>query len=202
MQKRIKDTIPNCHKDEAIYIIGGGASLKGFDFNRLNGKVTIACNKAILHHEATYMVYMDDQFYDWHEDDIKSFRGLKFTHDWNKPRDGVITVLNGGALGLSEDIDDGIVHGGNAGYFALNLAYLMGANPIYLLGVDMCYSKGDTHFHNGYPNEDTVGEKRFAHMINAFKYGATILEERGVKVFNCSAISALTCFDKYDLGEV
>jgi hypothetical protein len=187
------------HEGEAIYIIGGGASLTGFDFSKLDGKITIACNRAIQFFTPTYMVYMDDQFYEWYEDDIKAFDGLKFSHSWNKYRDNVIFANNLGPLGLSEDFKEGLMHGGNAAFLALNLAYVMGGDPIYILGVDMCYSDERTHFHDGYPKEDTIGEKRFDHMIRAFDYASGIFDERGVKVYNCSGISKLECFEKMDL---
>jgi hypothetical protein len=172
--------------------------LKGFDFKKLAGKVTIGCNKAILYFTPTYLVYMDDQFYEWHEEDVRNFKGMKFTNSWNKRRDDVIFAKNLGPLGLSEDFEEGLFHGGNAAYLALNLAYVMGGSPIYLLGVDMCYQAGNTHFHEGYPKKDTIGEKRFDHMMKAFNYGSGILKEKGVKVYNCSKISKLTCFEKHD----
>jgi hypothetical protein len=187
-------SLNNKHKNKPIYIVGGGPSLKGFDFSQLNDKVTIGCNKAILYFDPTYLAYMDDQFYEWHEKDVRNFKGMKFTHSWNNPKDDVIRLINLGPLGISEDITEGVFHGGNAGYFALNLAYIMGGNPIYLLGIDMRYNGGKTHFHEGYPNEDTFGEKRFGHMIRSFNYGAEILKEKKITVLNCSSISKLTCF--------
>jgi hypothetical protein len=184
------------HKNQPIFIIGGGPSLKGYDFSTLKDKVVIACNRAIEFCIPDYLVYMDDQFYDWYEDDIKKFKGVKVTHSWNKKRNEVIHVKNLGPLGLSDDFNEGLFHGGNAAYLALNLAYVMGGNPIYLLGVDLCYLNGETHFHDGYPKEDTIGEKRFSHMKKAFDYGSVLLKERGVDVFNCSSTSKLTCFQK------
>lgn len=179
--------------------MGGGPSLFSFDFKRLANKVTIACNKAVLYFTPTYLVYMDDQFYDWYEADVRSFKGLKFTHSWNKERDDVIFTRNLGPLGLSDDFEDGLYHGGNSAYFALNLAYVMGGNPIYLFGIDMCYQGNSTHFHDGYPKDDDIGEERFKHMINAFNYGSIVLKEKGVKVYNCSEMSRLECFDKLPL---
>lgn len=143
---------------------------------------------------------MDDQFYDWYAHEVKDFKGMKFTHSWNKYRDDVIFAKNLGVLGISDDFEEGLFHGGNAAYLALNLAYVMGGDPIYLLGVDMCYIGGNTHFHDGYKKEDTIGEKRFDHMMKAFDYSSGILKEKGVKVYNCSKISKLTCFEKRELA--
>ncbi len=192
----VKKKVNKAHEKEAIYIVGGGASLTGFDFTSLTGKVTIACNKALLFFRPTYFVYMDDQFYDWYEEQVRSFTGMKFTHSWNKKRDGVTYAKNLGPLGLSDDFDKGLFHGGNCAYLALNLAYVMGGDPIYLLGIDMCYSNGATHFHDGYPKDDDIGEKRFEHMMNAFEHGSSLLAEKGVTVYNCSGISRLTCFQR------
>ena len=144
---------------------------------------------------------MDDQFYEWYEAEARSFKGMKFTHAWNKKRDDVIFARNLGPLGISDDFEEGLFHGGNSAYFALNLAYVMGGDQIYLLGVDMRYQNGDTHFHDGYPKNDDVGEARFNHMIRAFNYGSAILKEKGVNVYNCSGISKLTCFKYCDIND-
>jgi hypothetical protein len=114
----------------------------------------------------------------------------------------VIFAKNLGPLGVSDDFEEGLFHGGNSAYLALNLAYVMGGNPIYLLGIDMGYQDGETHFHNGYPKDDKIGEERFNHMIKAFNYGSEILKEKKVKVYNCSNISKLTCFEHYDINEI
>ncbi|MFC1855026.1 hypothetical protein ACFL2A_00600 [Thermodesulfobacteriota bacterium] len=180
--------------------MGGGASLKGFDFSKLKNRVTIACNRALNYLMPDYLVYMDDQFYDWYEEDVRRFKGEIFTHSWNKFREGVTFCRNLGPHGISDDFEEGLFHGGNAAYLALNLAYVMGGDPIYLLGVDMCYLNGRSHFHDGYDKVDTIGEKRFLHMKKAFNYSSELLKERGVRVYNCSDISRLTCFKKMDLG--
>ncbi len=144
---------------------------------------------------------MDDQFYDWYEAEVTGFGGMKFTHSWNKPRDGVVAAKNLGPLGLSDDFETGLFHGGNSAYMALNLAHVMGASTIYLLGVDMCYQSGRTHFHDGYKKDDTIGEERFDHMIRAFDCGSGLLTERGVKVYNCSKVSKLESYEYISIDE-
>lgn len=53
--------------------------------------------------------------------------------------------------GWPETLAEGIACGGHSGFAALHLAYLLGADPIYLLGYDMRGENGRTaHWHEGY----------------------------------------------------
>ena len=57
-------TIQRKFEGETVYIIGGGPSLKNFDFRQLAGARTIAINKAMLYHTQTDVLYWTDvRFY-------------------------------------------------------------------------------------------------------------------------------------------
>ena len=56
---------------ETIYIIGGGPSLKNFNFAELKGHRTIAINKAVFFHQTADVLYWtDSRFYTWYKNDI------------------------------------------------------------------------------------------------------------------------------------
>ena len=44
--------VPRKFEGETIYIIGGGSSLKNFNFDQLKGLKTIAINKAVFFHQS------------------------------------------------------------------------------------------------------------------------------------------------------
>ena len=72
-------SVPKLFPNETIFIIGGGPSLKGFDFRTLSGKRTIAINKALLYMTDPDAVYWTDgRFYTWFKNEVDSFKGLKF----------------------------------------------------------------------------------------------------------------------------
>jgi hypothetical protein len=53
------------HKEKSVYIVGGGPSLKGFNFNCLKDKDVIAVNKAIRDVPwAKYFISIDSTFFD------------------------------------------------------------------------------------------------------------------------------------------
>ncbi len=62
------------HAGEDIFVCGTGTSLKGFDWTRLNGRVTIALNDAVNAKGfiPTYHLFADDTLYErylrWHPD--------------------------------------------------------------------------------------------------------------------------------------
>lgn len=105
-----------------------------------------------------------------------------------------------GYLGLS-DHDDGICHGHNSGYQAINLAVMLGARRILLLGFDMkAAADGRMHWHPEHPVR-TPGNVFTQSMLPAYKTIVGPLEERGIEVINCSPDSALHVFKKMPLEE-
>lgn len=100
--------------------------------------------------------------------------------------------------------DDGVAHGGNSGYQAVNLAYHLGAARIVLLGYDMGVGEdGALHWFGRHPvglNNPT--ERALARWALAFNGLAPALAAEGVEVVNCSRRTALTCFPRAELEEV
>jgi hypothetical protein len=85
----------------------------------------------------------------------------------------------------------------NSGFQALNLAVLMGAARVLLLGFDMQLGpSGAAHF---YPERGQV-PSNYPRMIAAFD-GVSASLPAGVEVLNCTPGSALTQFKQVDLAE-
>jgi hypothetical protein len=185
---------------DTIYIVGGGTSLKGFDFNRLKDKVVIAVNKAFMHLPFAQVLYWSDtRFYEWHSKEVDNFKGIKVTCRAQPKRGDIINLLNTGKTGL-ETMSYGLRDGGNSGYAAINLAYHLGAKRIVLLGFDMQTNGKETHWHEGYPSTaDTETMARL--MVPNFDTLIDPLEKRKVKVYNASQISKLESFPKISIEE-
>lgn len=185
---------------DTIYIIGGGPSLKGFDFNLLKDKTVIAVNKAFLHLPMAQVLYWSDtRFFEWYSKEIEDFKGIKVTCRPQPKRNDIINLLNTGKTGL-ETMSYGLRDGGNSGYAAINLAYHLGAKQIVLLGFDMQTNGKETHWHEGYSSTaDTETMGRL--MIPNFDSLVEPLAKRKVKVYNASPISKLTSFEKITIEE-
>jgi len=187
-------TVDPIFKGETVYIIGGGPSLKDFDWNKLLGKKVIAINKAFYHHQHSQVMYWtDSRFYTWYKDDIDKFKGLKYTLRKGYYNNDVRLLKRGVKYGI-ELSKDTLAHGNNSGYAAINLAYHLGAKKIVLLGYDMGNVGGKSHFHEGYPSRpvsDEIYQKQFMPGFGAI-YEA--LKGKGIQVYNACPTSNLKVF--------
>lgn len=203
-------------KGKACVIVGGGPSLKGFDWSLLRGWRVIGVNRVYERFDPTIIFSMDTRFLRWiidgkysHEVAEKFARSKAYkvwlcTYNCKLPKDIFIIrvwkTYSQGFHAFPATMREGIGHGNNSGYGALNLAACLGANPIYLLGFDMKYEGAKTHWHEGHPiphRPNTVNQ-----FIKYFPRAAIKLKEMGFEVINLNPSSALHCFPKKPLSEV
>lgn len=188
---------------DKVYLVGGGPSLRGFDFELLRGQVVVAINDASRYLPwATALFSADVMWMTNRREHIESFsrhRFLAIPPDQRGELRGVEYLTRLRLLGLSEVL--GCVHlGGTSGYAALNLAVLKGAKEIVLLGYD--YSGTD----RWYPDYDwsSRGRGQFEHEEWARNFDTMLpaLAVAGVKVTNASPESKITAFPKVELNQV
>lgn len=182
-------------QDEVVYIVGGGPSLKDFDWTKLKGKKVIAINRAFeVVPDADVLYWTDSRFFRWFKEDIKKFTGLKYTCRpfIGKPAD--VTLLQSNSAMKLEMRPSFISHGNNSGYGAINLAVKLGATKIYLLGYDMNSNPKDTHWHSGYDTKHN--HSIYSKMIKYFEGLPAEAEKLGVEIFNANIKSQLTVFRK------
>ena len=186
---------------ETVYLIGGGPSLKNFEWNSLHGKKTIAINKAITFYPNADAVYWTDgRVYTWFEKEINKFKGLKYTIRANKYPSDVTILKRGKKFGL-ETNKDILSHGNNSGYAAINLAIHLGAKRIVLLGYDMGSSGASTHFHDGYPVNATSHKIYKDQFLPGFEILKEEIKGKGIQIFNACLTSNLDTFKKISIEE-
>ncbi|MFA5336554.1 MAG: hypothetical protein WC324_06515 [Candidatus Omnitrophota bacterium] len=192
---------------EPCFIIGGGASLKGFDFNRLRGKGRIiAINRAYESVPfADIHFFMDNRYYKrvQGEAEWQSFPGRKvYLNMSGYPVErSVISVRQAGRVGLSRSIREGLYHGNNSGVGAIGLAYCLGANPIYLMGYDCNKVDNASHFHDGYEGVPTA-DRVLAGFVKDFDALAALVTKTGTKVINLNPDSAIRSFAFGKIDEI
>lgn len=198
----IRSVLPdNSWSGRRCFIVGGGPSLKGFDWSQLDGELTIAVNRSFEYFDPTILFSADNRFwrYMWNGELgeqstslFEKFIGIKVGASTTLMfPESVKTVNVSGEFGRT--FKDGIKIGGNSGYAALNLAVCLGANPIYLLGFDMHTTHRQEWFHDGYPdNNDPVSYRSFQKTLQKI---APKLADWGIQVINLNPDSALKCFD-------
>ena len=200
------DVMPDgAWKDQRCFIIGGGESLREFDFSKLKNELVIGVNLAFKAIDCTINFAMDNDLYSWittgrlgeeTKEKFEDFRGFRVWLDssgYNYPK-GIFMLKNSEKPTLSRHMRDGINAKSNSGFGALNLAVCLGANPIYLLGFDMKGKDGrQSWWHKGYPSNQREGV--YPVFIKDFKRITPELEERGFQVINLNRNSALRCFE-------
>ncbi len=212
----VQEFLPdNAWKNRRCFIIGGGQSLKGFNFQRLGHELTIGVNRAFEYFSPSVILWMDYQtFYSdlldgkFGQEALKKFESIHslkvaLNVSGYKYPDEVYSLKRAGGRGfLSESLKNGLVDGDNVGYLALNLAVCLGANPIYLLGFDM---KGDgkgkqAWFHSGYVKSSS--DKVYKGFMENFKAVAPELKERKIEVVNLNPKSKMKCFPFGDINKL
>lgn len=186
------------------YIIGGGPSLKGFDFNMLWDKNVLAINKAFLSVPWANAVYFSDKrFFEWFPSVVQHC-GRKFTGDSRVQHSDITDCKFTGMLGLDREPWN-LRHGNNSGHAAINLAFHFGAKRIILLGYDMGLVEGESHYHGGYEVDGKkveVLERTYRDkMAPLFEPLAIDIKNRGVQVINACPQSKLEVFEKWTIEE-
>lgn len=184
---------------ETFVIVASGPSLtkEQVDYCRGKAKVMVINDNYKIAPWADYLYGCDAHWWDWHKEDVKDFHGVRFTLNeaWDNYRDlinllkiNVVQSMAGDGLTKSNVI----FQGANSGHQAINLAYLLGARKIILIGYDMQESpEGVGHWFGEHP--DGV-RSPYNEWIPGYNKLANDCRERGVDVVNCTISTALKCF--------
>lgn len=185
-------------------VIASGKSLKGFDLWKLNRPdiFTITVNdsvKSAIFADAWFT--LDPWGLDGPQLPSDKFQGKLYAavpEDFGDPNCPCrnhridpppnITYLRrvqGKGLSLEPDT----IHTGNSGFGAFNLATLLGAKYILLLGIDAT---------RGYFYSDTKFNQNLNHLPEMFLLTLPQLQKMGIKVFNGSPESRVHCFTRYE----
>ena len=219
----------NRHAGRRAFVIGNGPSLRDTDLHKLAGEVTFGSNRIYLYpFFPTYYAVVDSLVAQDNRREIMALGGMVKFLDMAlrglfpasfKP-DHWVDVnrkwMNGewDELGFWDGLN--LYGGGTVTYTLLQLAFLMGCDPVYLVGVDHDYvipptavsrdgviytSKGadPNHFDPGYFGEG----KRFHHprterMERSYIRALEAYEEAGRRVYNATKGGKLEVFERVD----
>lgn len=207
------EPIPRDWTGQTAYIIGGGPSLIGFDFDPLRKLPCTIAVKAAAEHLPWARCYFSMDMHDFAARqsrlDDSGFKGERWIACPEKriaempSRSDFHFVKrnNVGLTGLSFDSHE--LRGFNSGFTALNFAFLRGAQRIVLFGLDFVkagywYDPQSVHWVNartlstGIETRDDYIEK----MKQDFTRAAKELQTEGVAVFIWGEASALDCFPR------
>jgi hypothetical protein len=192
-------------------IVGGGPSLRGFDWERLAVfyRCVIATNRAgrFAGGLASVWLGMDRTF--WKSvDGRKPSDGLRVwvdiddkwpdAIDWGLPCAAPKDVPNRhSAYAWGKTLAEGVGCGGHSGFAALNLADVLGADPIYLLGFDLRGENGKTaNWHDGYTHSKPANESVYDRYLESFRWASERVRGKVVVLEVEKGDSRLDCFPK------
>ena len=155
--------------------------------------------------DAEYLYACDRQWWDIHLENVrKTFTGKLYTQ-WHNPEqkdkvwtesEGITAIEGCRVKGLGKDK---LHFNSNSGAQAINLAYLLGATRIILLGYDMG-ATGNSHWFGSHPKALRNGN--YTNYVADFNRLADDLKREGVEVINCTRQTALTQFKRAEIGNV
>lgn len=166
--------------------------------------------KDIKHADVLYAV--DNRWWEIHSE-CKGFTGEKWAAHEQDPnpreihgndkrelaeRFGINLVR--GMEGDEFSYDPAVIrYGHNSGFQAINLAILLGATSIVLVGFDMRHVHGKAHYFGDHPKElRTSRDDDYRGFIPRFERAARQMRP-GVRIVNATPGSALTCFKMMEL---
>jgi hypothetical protein len=199
------NSIPRCWPEQTVVCIASGPSLTEQDVNYVEGKArVIAVNDAYRLAPWADVLYAADHA--WWAQNMRYVEAC-FTGDcWTQSvtASAKYSILKRVQLTREPGIshDPMTIHsGGHSGYQALNLAYLMGANRIILLGYDCQRTGGEDHWFGRHEGPLNQGMD-VAEWARAYDAASDELWRAGITVVNCSRESAITAFVRVPIEAV
>lgn len=197
--------VPRCFDGETVVLIGSGPSLTDDDCDYTEGKACRVIGTNDAYRMAPWLDVLYAADHGWWQQHIRYVEAACACQLWTqsavaREQYELNWVILTQEPGLSDDPQT-IHSGGHSGYQAMNLAYLMGAKRILLLGYDCQRTEGKDHWFGSH-----IGGLTTAMDVKdwAKAYDSTVdqLRLNGVDVINCSRDSAITCFPRAPIEAV
>lgn len=222
----------NIHRGERVFLLGNGPSLKKTDLNLIKGEHSIAMNRISLIYRHTdwrpdYYLYTADNINNknWGDKwkasvneavsnpETTSFVWRMFS-DKVEDNPGILWLDNVTELDIamegtfSTNIAQWISKTGTSMNVALQLAYYMGFDQVFLLGCDLNWKtttglKGDpNHFDSSYSARIPDGERERLRMKRTHEYAYSFFRSAGREVYNATVDTLLDVYPLVDYETV
>jgi len=184
---------------EDVFLIGAGSSLKGFDFSLLKNKKTIVINHMITECPgASALLFFDREFVNIRKERIQNFKGLIFSsmrsgYRSNTKKDYYYST---DLRNVPDKFNLGL-YGKRSSLAALNLALVMGAKRVYLLGYDLVPGINDNYAYRPLTNRLKANQNKYTKQIycNMRVKEFEVFNKYKHKIFNCNPDSGIKLFE-------
>lgn len=196
----IKWAPPTLWENQDVFVVGSGPSLKELNVQKLKGLNVIACNHTGFQLGAEIvkiLFFSDHSFFLSQRENLEAFGGWIVTSSPNLTRLPSPNWLLGVARRHDGLHKEAVGFGANSGCSAANLALIMGAKRVFLLGMDCRDNQGQTHWDGRHHNSKNTQD-----VYRAFLNGWGAIASALPKVFpdrqiiNATPGSAIGCFPR------
>lgn len=213
----------NCHKGQRAWIVGNGPSLKKTAVTGLRKELLFGANCIFNHptlrNHIDYYFCFDKRLLREIGAEINAYQPLRTKfHSRNKkqwlvpgPKTYLYTGLPFGSF--SYDPTKGICYGHVITYDAIQMAYYMGCDPVYLVGCDTEYTGHflpEAEYYCG--SQELAGQqdalwraraaKAMGLVMAAFGFARTAFKKAGRHIYNATVGGKLEVFERVDHRKV
>ncbi len=196
------DALPNfngLYASRRAWVMGCGPSLNEItpsQWAQIDKDITIGVNDVPAVHDVKFLLFLDCGLEEEFECIRTSKAKFKFTHLGQKVSIPAIGVMR--STVASKRMEEGLYWNGSSVHAGLNLALIMGCNPIVLLGVD--YRANAHATDRATDNPDIPYGKELA--ASNFSHLAALAKKLGTKVINANPLSTVKCFERTPLEQL
>lgn len=211
--------LKNKYKGKRCFIIGGSPSLEQLDLTKLTDEITFSVNRGYkmvdkgLKHTKYHIMADIHSFQDDNiaseipndfSDEFLIYGGIDFPDERLKTT--YFDFVAHADYIFQDDLQKPLLTRGTVIIFALQIAYYMGFSDIYLIGVDLDFSKIKGHAY-----KETVGEierqsgesvKMQDIMLNSIQDCVGFLTSHGVNIYNASPVGRMDCMPRVKYEEL
>jgi hypothetical protein len=204
------DSLPRPYSGQTVFVIGGGPSIRSTNLRLIHKRPVVGCNDAFrLGDWVDWVVFADHRWWVWNWEELAKWGnreraialvpqlldGRAEKYPWLK-----ILRRDEARFGLSVEQDTCCWNRGCGGA-AINIAYLLGAARIVLVGFDMRVVKGEHNWHDHHKN--TERDKIYQNSMMPFlKPMSDAMKVTGLQIVNATPGSAMDIFTVMSLEEV
>ena len=185
-----------------VFVVGGGNSLRNFDWSLLENEKTIGCNQA-YERGVEICIFGDEPWFNDNKDRLLKYveqGGTVCTNCTQLFRKGPRWLWTFDRCNRGAAKHTYLAWNKNTGASAVNLAAQLGAKRIFLLGFDMMNRDSKSNWHDRYKTK--TSEQSYKQFVQGFKRLADGLENNfDVEVINVTDASNLCVFEKVPVAE-
>ncbi len=213
LPRGLYDSLPRPYEGQTVFVIGGGPSINHINLKLIADRPCVGCNSAYKLDPKgqwlDWLVFCDKRWFGWNHEELKLWPNrehvISLVPQLLERREDLwpwlkVVRRDEARFGLSVD-QDTVCWNRGCGGAAINVAYLLGAIRIVLLGFDMKVVEGKHNWHDDHQKAER--DKIYQNSMMPFlKPLGDSMKVTGLQIANATPGSALREFEMVPLEEL